>query len=224
MRKRQFQHSANQEAHLKPCTGKRSETMKIKSELIKATVVVALAVLLINGNLASSPIRVGALQATTAATAASDGHAGLPLPMESPLVPCVPGVMAPCDMIATKPADIAGVWKQYFLDPFFKAPGGVAYIRFNADGTFNLGDSIENTAKPSQGYPSGTVLFDGQHFSFGPVTGAPPPCNIPPVYQMRVLKYGDKPVALRQVVIQDSCAARMLDVSQPLMWVAPSTQ
>jgi hypothetical protein len=31
--------------------------MKIRSELIKATVVVALAVLLINGSLASSPIR-----------------------------------------------------------------------------------------------------------------------------------------------------------------------
>src|SRR5215213_155753 len=187
MQKRLFHHSPDQEDQLKRRTSQRSETMKINSALIKVAAIVALFVLLINGSLASSPIQAGALQGTQAATPLAVGPGSLPLPMESPLVPCTPGVTAPCDMIATKPEDIAGVWKQYFLDPFFKAPGGVAYIRFNADGTFNLGDSIENTAKPSQGYPSGTVTFEGHHFSFGPVTGAPPPCNIPPIYQMRVL-------------------------------------
>ena len=140
--------------------------------------------------------------------------------MEKPLVPCGPGVTGPCDLIATKAEDIAGVWKQYFLDPFFHAPGGVAYIRFNADGTFTIGDSVENTAKGSKGYTSGWITFAGQQFSFGPVTGAPPPCNVPPIYQMRVLKYGDKPVALRFVLINDDCAGRVQDFSQALVWVA----
>src|SRR5437868_2032264 len=102
-----LQHSESQEEHLKPGTSKRSETMKIKSQLIKAAAVVVLFVLLISGILARSPIPAGALQATEAATAASNAPARLPLPMESPLVPCGSGVTGPCDMIATKPEDVA---------------------------------------------------------------------------------------------------------------------
>ena len=41
--------------------------------------------------------------------------------MENALVPCEAGVVKPCDMIATKPEDIAGVWKQ-FLQGRFSTP------------------------------------------------------------------------------------------------------
>src|SRR5258706_7060368 len=81
------QRSAYQEAHLKPGISKRSETMKIRSVLIKAAAVVVLSIVLINGSLARSPIPVGALQATQSATAASIAPASLPLPMESAIVP-----------------------------------------------------------------------------------------------------------------------------------------
>lgn len=154
--------------------------------------------------------------------ATAEPTAALPPEMAYSLVPCEAGVTIPCDVIATKAEDIVGVWKQYLLAPFFNAPGGMAYIRFNADGTFNLADSIENSAKPDTSYASGTFSFDGQVVTYGAVVGAPPPCDTPPQYQLRVMKYGDKPVALRYVAISDPCVGRLQDVSQALVWVAPA--
>src|ERR1041384_8155757 len=94
--------------------------------------------------------------------ATAEPTTGLPPEMAYSLVPCEADVTIPCDVIATKAEDIVGVWKQYLLAPFFNAPGGMAYISFNADGTFDLADSIENSAKPDTSYASGTFKFDGQ--------------------------------------------------------------
>jgi hypothetical protein len=199
--------------------------MKIQTGLIKVAAIVALFVLLAVSSLASSTQRAGALQATQAATMpAVPTAAALPPNMAKALVPCAAGVTGPCDLIATKAEDIAGVWKQYFNNPRFNAPGGVAYIRYNADGTYILADSIENTAKPFKNYPTGTFKFEGDQFIFSPAADAPAPCDIPPHYQLRVLKYGDKPVALRYVAISETCPARLQDLNQALVWVAPNTQ
>jgi hypothetical protein len=145
--------------------------------------------------------------------------------MENSLVPCVAGVTKPCDMIATKPEDIAGVWKQFLQGPFFNAPGEVAYIRFNSDGTFVVADSIEDTAKPFKNYPTGTFKFDGQNWSTPVVIndGVQAPCTLDTdAYQARVMMYGDQPVGLRFVFISDGCAGRISDYTQPLVWVAPA--
>ncbi|MEO8606291.1 MAG: hypothetical protein ABI690_00290 [Chloroflexota bacterium] len=145
--------------------------------------------------------------------------------MENVLVPCEAGVVKPCDMIATKPEDIAGVWKQYLQGEFFSAPGEAAYIRFNADGTFNIADSIEDSAKPFKNYPTGTFKFDGQNWSTPVVLNdnVPAPCVLDTdAYQARVTMYGDQPVALRFVFISDGCAGRASDFTQSLVWVAPS--
>ncbi len=147
--------------------------------------------------------------------------ATLPPAMESPLVPCTADVTGPCDLIATTPEDIVGVWKQYLVGPRFNAPGGMAYIRYNADGTYVIADTVENTAQPYGAYPSGTYQFDGAQFIIGPAADAPPPCDIPPHYQIRILKYGDQPVALRYVPINEVCPNRLQDLSQVLIWVAP---
>jgi len=136
---------------------------------------------------------------------------------------CGDGVTGPCDMIATSPKDIAGVWKQFLQGPFFNAPGEVAYIRFNTDGTFVVADSIEDTAKPFKNYPSGTFKFDGQKWSTPVVLndGVAAPCVLETdAYQARVLKVGDQPVALHFTFISDGCAGRISDYSQPLIWVA----
>lgn len=161
---------------------------------------------------------VFAQDATVEPTAAG----ALPPEMETALVPCGDGVTGPCDLIATSAEDIVGVWKQYLIGPVFNAPEGMAYIRFNADGTMNLANSIENTASPDTSYASGTFSFDGQLVTYGAVVGAPAPCDTPPQYQLRVLKYGDQPVALRYVAVSDPCVDRLRDVSQALVWVAPS--
>ncbi len=194
--------------------------MKFKSVSISVVAVVVLFVVLVTASLASSQNRVSAYQAD--ATIAAPEPIALPKEMEKELVPCGSEVTGPCDLIATKAEDIAGVWKQYLIGPVFNAPDGMAYIRFNSDGTMNLANSIENSAKPETSYASGTFSFDGQVVTYGAVVGAPSPCDVPPQYQLRVLKYGDKPVALRYVAINDPCVDRLRDVNQALIWVAPN--
>jgi hypothetical protein len=145
--------------------------------------------------------------------------------METSLVPCEAGVTKPCDMIATKAEEIAGVWKQYLQGPFFNAPGEVAYIRFYADGTFHVADTIENSTKPFKNYPTGTFKFDGQNWSTPTVLndGVLAPCTLATdAYQARIMMYGDKPVGLRFVFISDGCLGRIFDYTQPLVWVAPA--
>lgn len=153
-------------------------------------------------------------------TLAQTSEVTLPIAMETALVPCGDDVTGPCDMIATTPEDIVGVWKQYLGNPRINAPGGVAYIRYNADRTFVWADSIENTAQPTEGYPAGTFSFDGAEFIIGPAAGTPPPCDIPPHYQLRVLKYDGQPVALSYVPIHDDCLPRSQDLIQAGIWVA----
>lgn len=154
------------------------------------------------------------------ATLEPTAAATLPPAMETALVPCAANVTGPCDLIATSAEDIVGVWKQYLLDPFFDAPGGMAYIRYNADGTYNLADTVENTTQPFQNYPSGTFSFDGDQFIIDPVVGVPAPCDGPGIFQLRVLKYGDQPIALRYIPISDMCPPRLEDLSQALIWVS----
>jgi hypothetical protein len=142
----------------------------------------------------------------------------LPQAMESALVPCADSATGPCDLIATKPEDIVGVWKQYLGGPRFNAPNGMAYIRFNVDGTYVIADSVENTAQPYDSYPSGTYQFDDAQLIVDPVVGSP--CAGPGIFQLRVLKYGADPVALRYVTISDPCTGRAQDLSQALVWVS----
>jgi hypothetical protein len=144
----------------------------------------------------------------------------LPASMDLALVPCADGAPGPCDLIATRAEDIVGVWKQYLGGPRFHAPGGVAFIRYNVDGTYVIADSVENTAQPLKGYPSGTFSFDGAQFIIGPTVGAPAPCDVAPHYQLRVLKYGSQSVALRYIPISEACPTRLQDLSQALVWVS----
>jgi hypothetical protein len=96
----------------------------------------------------------------------------------------------------------------------------MAYIRFNADGTYVIADSVENTAQPYGIYPFGTFSFDEGEYIVNPAAGAPPPCDVAAHYQLRVLKYGDQPVALRYVPISEFCPGRLQDHVQAAVWVA----
>jgi hypothetical protein len=144
----------------------------------------------------------------------------LPPDMETALVPCGDGVTGACDLIATSMEDVVGVWAQYLLFPPDNTRGSKAYIRFNADGTLVMADSIENTAQPMEGFPSTTYRFEGTRLIFDPILSAPEPCNGAGIFQVRVLKYGDEPVALRYVPISDACTFRLVDLSQAAVWVA----
>src|SRR5215213_2043597 len=52
-----------------------------------------------------------------------------------------------CDRVATTLGDIAGVWHVYFQ-------GEPNFIRFNADGTWLIADTVEHTeAESVEGFP-----------------------------------------------------------------------
>ena len=59
-------------------------------------------------------------------------------------------------MIATEPADIVGIWKQYMGNPRINAPNGMAFIQYRLDGTYSVADTPENTDAPYGIFPHGT--------------------------------------------------------------------
>ena len=141
--------------------------------------------------------------------------------LAAPLVPCEAGSQGLCVMRATRSADIVGVWKGSLGNPALPASGGVAYVRYNADGTYALADTIVNTASPHPPYPSGTVVFQGIIMTIAEV---PAPIGSPECasgsYVASVYRFGDTPVALLYTPIKDDCAGRKAGFMRPQMWVA----
>ncbi len=185
--------------------------MNSKSGLIKVTVVVVLFALLIAGSLSSSTKRADALQATQTATmpAATAPASSFALPTEA-LRPCPMKVTATtvCDVIATQPEDIVGVWALYFQSQ-------PAFIRFNLDGTWVLGNSLESTSDLASAITSGPYSFDDKGVFTSVVTGIP--LSVVPQkcqagrYLLRVIKVGGQPVALNHAVIEDCFVNRETD-------------
>jgi hypothetical protein len=142
-------------------------------------------------------------------------------PPTKPLVSCESVAMDethPCDMMATRPEDIVGVWAVYFAaEP--------AFIRFNADGTWLIADTVEHTnAASAEGYPNGTFSFDkdGVFTTLDPNT----PVSIMPEecraghYVLRVIKVSGKPVALNHVMLEDCFVPRRTDWAYTMLWVS----
>ena len=152
---------------------------------------------------------------------ASLGQAQAPA-ARAPLVACETGKDVACVVLATRPADIAGVWKQYLGNPALGAPGGMAYIRYNADGSYVIADTPENTRAPFKNWPRGTVSFDGARMT---VTVAgdqiAPECRTGDL-EARVIRLGDRPVGLSYKPIDDKCAGRQADLGLVLPYVGPA--
>jgi hypothetical protein len=120
-----------------------------------------------------------------------------------------------CDMMATQPEDIVGVWALYFG----AAP---AFIRYNADGTWVIADTAENTAgAPVEGFPSGTYSFDenGVFNSAAPEVLQVAGCENNR-YILHVIKVGEQPIALNHVVLEDCFAPRRTDWAYSMLWVS----
>ena len=113
-----------------------------------------------------------------------------------------------CDMIATQPEDIVGVWSLYFQSQ-------PAFIRFNLDGTWVLGNSVESTSDLNSAAASGPYSFDDAGVFTTAVTGIP--LDIVPEecqagrYMLRVVTVGGEPVALNHMVIADCFVNRETD-------------
>lgn len=134
-------------------------------------------------------------------------------PPTVPLHDCATaGEMEPCDILATQPEDIVGLWRVYF----FAEP---AYIRFNIDGTWTAADTPENTAMASvEGYPAGTYSFDEAGVWTTSSPGLPEGCEAAR-HILRVFKVGDQPVALDLALLDDCFALRRTDYEYAMLWV-----
>ena len=131
-------------------------------------------------------------------------------PPSEALVPCTAEVTAAtvCDVIATQAEDIVGVWSLYFQSQ-------PAFIRFNMDGTWVLGNSLEATSDLNSAYASGPYSFDDEGvftsvFTAAPLDIVPEECQAGR-YILRVLKVGGQPVALNHMVIADCFVNRETD-------------
>jgi hypothetical protein len=140
-----------------------------------------------------------------------------------PLVTCESGKNLPCVVLASKTADMAGIWKQYQSNPAFAPSGGMGYIRYSADGTFALADRPENTAAPYRTFPHGSFSFEGNRVTLD-VQGVAP--NMPEcargVYEVRVIRLGDQPVGMNFTPIEDTCKPRLSDTAQVQLYVGPA--
>ncbi len=131
-------------------------------------------------------------------------------PPATVLMPCPAQVTAVtvCDMIATQPEDIVGVWSLYFQSQ-------PAFIRFNMDGTWVLGNSVESTSDLNSASASGPYSLDDAGVFTTVFTGAP--LDVVPQecqagrYMLRVIKVGGQPVALNHMVIGDCFVNRETD-------------
>jgi len=140
-----------------------------------------------------------------------------------PLVACTAGKAAPCVVLATQTADMAGIWKQYQSNPAFAPLGGMGFIRYNADGTFALADAPENTAAPYKTFPHGTFSFEGTRMTLN-VQGVPP--NMPEcargIFEVRVLRLGEQLVGMSFTPVEETCKARLADTAQVQLYVGPA--
>ena len=141
-----------------------------------------------------------------------------------PLVACEAGKTAPCVVIATSIADMAGMWKQYQSNPAFAPVGGMGYIRYSPDGTFALADTQAHAALPSFGnFPHGTYSFEGSRMT---INVANPPPTMPEcarsVQEVRVVSAGDQRVAMTFMPIEDTCKPRLSDTGQVQLYIAPA--
>lgn len=145
-------------------------------------------------------------------------------PVKPPLIPCAAGQNIPCVVLATKPDDVVGVWKQYTGNPAFAPVGNMAFLRINLDGTFALGTTVEGTRTPTAPFPYGTYRFEGSRMILsvqGVAATAMPECA-KAVHEVRVLRLGTQPVALSYTMLEDTCKPRIADLSQAVIYVGPN--
>lgn len=122
-----------------------------------------------------------------------------------------------CDMVATTLEDIAGTWHVYFqAEPRF--------IRFNADGTWLIADTVEHTEAVSvEGFPFGTYSFDEDgafnHTDLSPGS-FPDQCATHSRYVIHVIRMGEEPVALNFVPLEDCFAPRRTDWAYTMLRVS----
>ncbi|MEQ8675293.1 MAG: hypothetical protein RLP44_08305 [Aggregatilineales bacterium] len=143
--------------------------------------------------------------------------------LAQPLIPCSDQMDSdvaayPCDEIVTSSEDVAGVWKQYMGNPNLAAPMGMGHIRYLEDGRYFLADTPENTMAIYENYPYGTISVNESIVTITVDAQTLPACETAD-YHLRVIKFGDQPVALTYTIVTDDCLPRRGDLGEALIWI-----
>jgi hypothetical protein len=121
-----------------------------------------------------------------------------------------------CDLMATSPKDIVGIWTIYFQ-------AQPAFIQFKADGTWLIAGTAQDTnAATIKKFPYGTYSFDENGLfnsaDLSPDATVAQEC-VNDRYLLHVIKMGTQPLALNRVVIDDCFAPRWADWAFTGLWV-----
>jgi hypothetical protein len=147
---------------------------------------------------------------TCLATVVVGAQEGPPLG-RPPLVECVEGEAIPCVELITDDSQLVGTWRRYF-------EGGttMGFTDYSGDGTFDIRFEADGESAIR-----GLVTFeDGlAMIAASPDGPAPDVCKAPGSYEVRMVQFGEEPVALtyRQVG-EDNCPGRVGDLAEPWLY------
>lgn len=132
------------------------------------------------------------------------------------LVPCQ-ALPRPCDVVATKPADVKGFWKVYF-DPVAQGVGFQRNSENGINGNLLVGDGDDLTKLkeffPPNAFPN---TYNGPFLLSGDPTATDECASS--ISIQRVIKFGSTPVAIHWTAIRDACVPRNDDFAYALIWV-----
>jgi hypothetical protein len=144
-------------------------------------------------------------------TAAQAPHVSPP-----PLVPCDDaGEGMPCVEIVTEVGDILGVWRRYF-----QGASAMAFTEYRDDDTFTITPSLQ-----AETHGTGTISFEGGVAAIAASAGgtAPAECKAPGRYELRLIRVGERPVALTYSLVgEDECMPRVGDLGMPMIYYGGS--
>ena len=133
-----------------------------------------------------------------------------------PLVPC--GAAAekmPCVEIVTDVADIVGTWRRYTQNLTT-----MGFAEYRDDGTVSI-----LTFLPSDGRVTATIRFeDGvAAIAANPDGPAPLECVTPAMYELRLIRFGEHPIALHfSRLSEDRCSLRATEYTRPMVFYGGS--
>jgi hypothetical protein len=132
-----------------------------------------------------------------------------------PLVPCDAAAEGmPCVEIVTEVGAIVGTWRRYISDATT-----MGYTVYREDGTLSVLSIL-----PGDGRPTGTIRFDGGVAAIAamPDVPLPPECVTPGMYELRLIRFGEHPVALTfSRLSEDRCVARA-NLMRPMVFYGGS--
>jgi hypothetical protein len=111
----------------------------------------------------------------------------------------------------TELSEVVGTWRRYY-----QGANAMGYSEFRSDGTVTIGPDLQAGLRATA-----TISIDDgvAAIAANPGGPAPPECVTPGLYELRLIRLGDRPVALsfHLMAESDPCAFRVGDFSMPMI-------